>query len=121
MTADIVILIHFSFILFVIFGGFLVMKWPKFIWLHIPAMIWGILIEFYGWICPLTILENDLRRTEDGGVYTGGFIEYYLLPVIYPAGLTREIQIIMGFAVIIINLLVYFLIFKKTERRNKHG
>lgn len=106
MLADLIVLIHFGFILFVIFGGFLVLKWHKLIWLHLPAAIWGALIEFTGWICPLTTLENRLRSSSDGA-YASGFIEHYLIPVIYPSGLTREIQLGLGLAVILLNLVVY--------------
>lgn len=106
LLADLLVALHFGFILFVIFGGLLVLKWPKLIWLHLPAAIWGALIEFSGWLCPLTLYENRLRSAQDGG-YAGGFIEHYILPIIYPAGLTREIQIGFGIAVIVLNLLVY--------------
>ncbi|MCK5189548.1 MAG: DUF2784 domain-containing protein, partial [Methylococcales bacterium] len=111
------VLIHFCFILFVIFGGFLALKWKKVIWLHLPAAVWGTLIEFYGWICPLTILENQLRRDNAGGAYSTGFIEHYIIPVIYPEGLTPEIQIILGIVVIVVNLFIYTLVFKKWVRQ----
>ena len=116
-AADLIVLIHFSFIVFVIFGGFLAMKWRRIIWLHLPAAVWGTLIEFYGWICPLTILENQLRRDNNGGAYTTGFIEHYIIPLIYPEGLTPEIQIILGIAVIVVNLFIYTLVVKKWVRQ----
>ena len=116
-AADVIVLIHFSFILFVICGGFLALKWRKIIWLHLPAAVWGTLIEFYGWICPLTILENQLRRDNAGGAYSTGFIEHYIIPVIYPEGLTPEIQIILGIVVIVVNLFIYTLVFKKWVRQ----
>jgi Protein of Unknown function (DUF2784) len=106
ILADVIVFIHFGFILFVIFGGFLVLKWRKLIWLHIPAAIWGALIEFSEWICPLTRFENR-QRSASGGGYASGFIEHYLIPMIYPAGLTREIQIGLGLIVILLNFLVY--------------
>jgi hypothetical protein len=106
ILADLIVVIHFGFILFVIFGGFLVLKWRKLIWLHLPAAMWGILIEFFGWICPLTNLENRLRSASDG-VYISGFIEHYIIPMIYPSALTREIQIGLGFIVILLNFFVY--------------
>ncbi len=113
--ADLIVFVHFGFILFVIFGGFLALKWRKIIWLHFPAVIWGALIEFSGWICPLTIFENSLRTASSGG-YASGFIEHYIVPIIYPSGLTREIQIGLGIIVILINLLVYRkLFFKRNE------
>ncbi|WP_374086263.1 DUF2784 domain-containing protein [Methylomicrobium lacus] len=106
LLADLVVVLHFGFILFVIFGGLLVLKWPKLIWLHLPAAIWGALIEFAGWICPLTYLENRLRSAS-GGQYASDFIEHYIMPIIYPSGLTREIQIGLGTVVIALNLLIY--------------
>ena len=104
--ADLLVAIHFGFILFVIFGGFLVIKWRRLIWLHLPAAIWGALIEFIGWICPLTHWENNLRAASGGG-YASGFIGHYIIPLIYPSGLTREIQIGLGLIVILLNLLAY--------------
>ena len=111
--ADLIVLIHFSFILFVIFGGLLVMKWRRLIWLHLPAAVWGALIEFFGWFCPLTTLENQLRRNNGGEGYSIGFIEHYIIPIMYPEELTRDIQIILGVAVIAINLVIYRFILKK--------
>jgi len=113
-VADLVVLIHFCFILFVILGGFLVIKWTKLIWLHLPAAVWGALIEFYGWVCPLTILENKLRDAS-GGSYSTGFIEHYIIPLVYPTGLTRDIQLSMGVAVVVINLFAYTVIVKKIK------
>ena len=119
-AADLVVLIHFCFILFVILGGFLVIKWRRLIWLHLPAAVWGALIEFYGWVCPLTVLENKLRQAS-GGSYSTGFIEHYIIPVIYPAGLTPDIQLLMGVAVVVVNLFVYTQIVKKfRETRKRH-
>lgn len=112
IAADLIVFIHFSFILFVIFGGFLVLKWRKLIWLHFPAATWGGLIEFAGWICPLTTFENRLRSASGGG-YASGFIEHYIIPVIYPSVLTREIQVVLGLAVILLNGLIYRKLFMK--------
>jgi hypothetical protein len=106
LIADLVVSTHFSFSLFVVFGGLLVLKWRRLIWLHIPAVAWGVLIEFNGWICPLTSLENRLRAAEGGG-YASGFIEHYLMPIIYPSELTRTVQICLGVGVIVFNLIVY--------------
>jgi len=113
LLADAALVFHFAFILFVILGGILIIWWPKVIWLHIPAAVWGALIEIAGWICPLTHLENWLRVKGGQTGYAGGFIEEYILPVIYPAGLTREIQIVLGFLVIFVNLFIYWKIFRK--------
>ncbi len=93
LTADLVVLIHLAFILFASFGGLLVLKYRRGALLHLPALIWAVLISLLGWVCPLTPLENWLR--ERGGVvgYDTSFIEHYILPVIYPGELTRRMQI----------------------------
>jgi hypothetical protein len=85
IAADLVVLAHLGFILFVILGGLLVLRWPRMAWIHLPAVIWGALIEFAGWICPLTPLENWLREASGTAGYQGGFIEHYLVPIVYPA------------------------------------
>ncbi len=107
VVADLIVLLHFSYILFVVFGGLLVLKWRRVAWGHIPCVIWGVAIEFTGWICPLTPIENILRYSGGSGGYSNSFIEHYLLPVIYPTGLTRELQLLMGVAVIAINVVIY--------------
>jgi hypothetical protein len=107
VLADLVLLIHFAFIVFVLFGGFLVIWWRWIQWVHLPAAVWGAALEFGGWFCPLTPLENRLRQAGGEAGYTGGFIEHYALPVIYPAGLTPGIQFTMGVIVILINFLAY--------------
>jgi hypothetical protein len=112
LLADLVVLIHLSFVIFVVLGGLLALKWRWVAWLHLPAAIWGALIEFGGWICPLTPLENWLRNQGGEEGYAGGFIQHYMVPVLYPDGLTREIQIVLGLAVVILNLIVYALILR---------
>lgn len=111
--ADAVVLVHFGFVLFVVLGGFLVLRWRWLAWLHLPAAAWGALIEFAGWICPLTPLELWLRRTGGEAGYSGGFIEHYLLPVLYPAALTREVQIALGLGVLAVNLIAYALVWQR--------
>jgi len=106
-AADIVVLVHLAFILFVAAGGLLVLRWPRLAWMHVPAIIWGALIEFAGWICPLTPLENRLRAAAGEAAYAGGFIDRYILPIVYPAGLTRGMQLGLGVAVIAVNLVIY--------------
>jgi hypothetical protein len=119
--ADAVLMIHFGFILFVLLGGFLAWKWPWVPWLHLPAALWGALIEFNGGICPLTPLENRLRRAAGGDGYPGSFIERYLLPVIYPAELTRDVQLLLGVLVITVNLGVYGLLWARRKKKNKNS
>ena len=107
LLADVVVLGHFIFVLFAVLGGFLVLKWPGWAWIHIPAALWAALIEFAGWICPLTPLENLLREKGGAARYNSGFIEHYLLPVLYPDALTRSWQLVLGCIVLGINLAVY--------------
>lgn len=107
IAADFIVILHFGFILFVVLGAFLVLKWPRVFYLHIPALTWGALIEFMGWRCPLTPFENSLRIAAGQQGYTGGFIETYLIPLIYPGELTREFQIGAGLFVIFINAAIY--------------
>jgi len=107
VAADLLVLLHLAFIIFVVAGGFTVFKWPWMAMFHLPAATWGALIEFKGWICPLTPWENSLRRLAGGQGYSEGFIEHYILPFIYPPGLTRDIQTTLGAIVVVINLLIY--------------
>ena len=117
LLADLILVIHLLFILFVAAGGLLVFKSKHWAWLHIPAFLWGTFIEFAGWVCPLTPLENWLRKQGGESIYRGGFIEHYLLPIIYPPGLTRNIQIALGIFVLIINLVIYGLFIYRTYKR----
>ncbi|MBI4754443.1 MAG: DUF2784 domain-containing protein [Betaproteobacteria bacterium] len=107
MLADLVVLIHLGFIVFVVFGGLLVLRWPRVAWVHLPAALWGAAVELGGWVCPLTPLENSLRAAAGQGGYEGGFVARYLLPLIYPADLTRELQVLLGAGVLVINLALY--------------
>jgi hypothetical protein len=107
LLADLVLILHFGFVLFVVLGGLLIMKWRAIAWLHVPAAIWGVAIEFGGWMCPLTPLENRLRERAGEAPYTGDFVARYLMPVIYPDGLTREAQIALGLAALLFNVAVY--------------
>lgn len=107
LLADIVLVVHLAFILYVVFGGLLVWRWPRSAWLHVPVALYGVAIEWIGWTCPLTPLEKYLRRLAGGSGYPGGFIDHYLLPIIYPEGLTPRIQLVLGAAVVLVNLAVY--------------
>ena len=121
VAADLLVLIHLAFILFVVAGGFSVFKWPWMAVLHVPAAIWGVLIEFSGWICPLTPWENQLRSLAGQEGYAGGFIEHYILQLVYPPDLTREIQFFLGAAVMMINLLIYAVVLFRLMRRRARG
>ena len=107
VAADLLVLLHLAFIVFVVAGGFTVFKWPWMALLHLPAAIWGALIEYKGWICPLTPWENSLRQLAGQDGYSVGFIEHYILQIIYPPGLTRDMQSTLGTFVLVINLLIY--------------
>ena len=112
LLADAVVLVHLLFILFGLFGGLLALRNLGWMAVHVPAVVWITLLEFNGWICPLTPLENRLRRAAGEAGYTGGFIEHYLLPVIYPAGLTPQIQFWLGVAALAINLAIYAVVLR---------
>lgn len=105
--ADLVVVIHLAFVAFVVFGGLLVLRHARLAWVHIPAALWGVLIEFTGGICPLTPLENSLRVRGGEGGYSGGFIDHYLIPLLYPSGLTRNTQIVLGSLALALNFAVY--------------
>lgn len=120
--AEVVVLLHFAFVLFVACGGLLALWWPRVIWLHAPAVAWGVLIEFAGWVCPLTPLENRLRRAQGEAGYEGDFIAHYILPVLYPDGLTRQHQLLLGGLALSFNLAIYVLILARHRRsaRERH-
>jgi len=119
LLADAVVLFHLAFILFVVLGAFLVWRFPRLIWLHLPAVTWAALIEIIGFVCPLTPLENHLRRLGGETGYQGGFIEHYLLPIIYPDELPRGVQIWLAVAVVAINVFAYTLRRRRLRRRRK--
>ena len=121
LAADLVVMIHLGFIGFVLLGGLLALKWRWVLLVHLPAVLWGVLLEFRGWICPLTPLEQQLRQSAGMSGYTGGFIDHYILPIIYPEGLTHELQMVFGGIVIIINTAVYGCIVMKLMQRKKAG
>ncbi|HQR47999.1 MAG TPA: DUF2784 domain-containing protein [Steroidobacteraceae bacterium] len=107
LLADLVLLLHAAFVLFVVLGALLVLRWPRVAWAHVPAALWGACIEFAGWICPLTPLENHWRRLAGEEGYAGGFVEHYVFPVLYPDGLTRNAQLVLGALVLLINVAAY--------------
>lgn len=116
LLADLVFLAHLAFVLFVVLGGIAVWWKPRLAWLHLPAVAWGALIEFAGWICPLTPWEQSLRRLAGENGYSGGFVEHYLFPLLYPEGLTRDVQIVLGMLVLAINGFAYALILRRRNR-----
>ncbi len=114
--ADLVLCIHVGFVFFVIFGGLLVLKWRWIAWLHLPAAVWGAVVEFTGWICPLTPLENRLREQGDEASYRSDFIAQYLLSVLYPEDLTRGLQLLLGTGVVVLNAAVYWWLWQMQMR-----
>ncbi|MGO4815450.1 DUF2784 domain-containing protein [Cupriavidus sp. 2MCAB6] len=119
--ADAVVLLHLAFIVFAMLGGVLVLRWPRLAWLHLPAAAWGVVVEWSGWICPLTPLENALRQRAGLQAYGGDFIQHYVLQLIYPDGLTREIQIVLGALVLALNMAVYFALYRRVRRRRANA
>lgn len=109
--ADLVVILHLLFILFALLGGLLVLWRVYMLFVHIPAAIWVVMISFKGWICPLTPLENQLRYAAGSEGYMGGFVEHYLIPVIYPAGLRFDVQVLLGIAAVGINIVIYGLVY----------
>jgi hypothetical protein len=105
--SDFIVLIHFGFVFFSVIGGFLVFKWKRIIWIHLPAVFWVIWIEVTGWICPLTPLENWFRLKSGTTGYQTGFIEHYILSLLYPDKLTRSFQIVLGISVLVVNMGIY--------------
>jgi hypothetical protein len=106
IIADFLVVLHFGFILFVLIGGFFVLRWRWVFYLHVPAVVWGTLIELLDWRCPLTPLEQYFRQLN-GLLYQGEFVEHYILPLVYPAALTRQMQIFLGISVVVINGVIY--------------
>ena len=115
VLADLVVLLHVVFVVFAVLGGFLAVRWPRLIWIHLPAVIWAAIVEFCGWICPLTPLENWLRRKGGESGYASDFIAHYIFPVLYPENLTQEIQIALGVFVVLINLAIYIWILRNKK------
>ena len=114
--ANLTLIVHLIFILFVVFGGLIFFIFPKIIYIHLPALLWGIYIELTNSVCPLTYLENWFLYKGELSTYSNDFINNYLFPIIYPEGLTAEIQIYLGISLIVINILIYGLIYKNLKR-----
>jgi len=112
LLATAVALVNLAFIVFVIAGGFLLLRWPKLMWIHLPAAVWGVVIEVMGWYCPLTGLENWLLHRAGREGYSGGFVSHYIFALIYPAGLTRTIELAIAAVVLLVNVSVYVRVFK---------
>jgi hypothetical protein len=116
LLADLLVVLHLLFVAFVGLGGLLVLRWPRLAWLHLPAALWGVGIELTGCICPLTPLERELRRRAGESAYQGDFVSHYLLPLLYPRGLTRAAQVWVAVLVVGVNLAIYAMLL--TRRRS---
>jgi hypothetical protein len=117
--ADIVVLLHGLFVVFVVFGGFLALRWRGIAWLHVPAAVWGVMIEYAGWICPLTPLENWLRTRAGEAGYSGGFVEHYVLRALYPGELTATVRWLLGSFVLVVNAVAYALLVRQRRARSR--
>jgi hypothetical protein len=115
LLADLVLLVHAAFVAFVMLGGLAVLRWRRLAWVHLPVVVWGAGIEFAGGICPLTPLENHWRRLAGEQGYMGGFVEHYLMAALYPEGLTRGLQIVLGLVVLAVNAAVYVRVWSRTK------
>ena len=121
LLADAVVLLHAAFVAFVAGGGLLVWRWPRLAWVHLPALVWGVGVEWSGAVCPLTPLEIWLRQRAGEAGYQGDFIDHYVMPLLYPAGLTRARQLGLGAAVLLLNLAVYGWRFRTRIRESASG
>ncbi len=119
IAADGVVLLHLGFILFVLLGALLVLRWRWLVFVHLPAVAWGASVELMHWYCPLTPLENHLRQAAGQAGYSGGFVEHYLIPLIYPAGLTPQIQLGLGTLVLLVNAAAYLWLLCRLRRRSR--
>ncbi len=119
--ADGLVVLHFSFIAFVILGGLLVLRWPRLALLHLPAAGWAALVELNGWICPLTPQENRWRQAAGEAGYAGSFIDHYLLPILYPTGLTRDHQFVLAALMVLVNLALYGWLIRRRRRARSDG
>jgi hypothetical protein len=118
VLADAVVVFHLAFIAFVLAGGVLVITWRRRVaWLHLPAAVWGAYAELTSTTCPLTPLENALRRRAGQSGYTGGFVENYLIPIVYPAGLTPNVQVVIGAIVVVVNVAIYAIAWQRSRHR----
>jgi len=117
ILADATVVLHLAFVVFILLGGLLVLRRPKVAWVHLPAVAWGAWVEFAGSVCPLTPLENWLREQGGRSAYSSGFIEHYLVPILYPASLSRELQWGLGGIVLLVNSVLYIVILRRRAQR----
>lgn len=119
VLADLVVLTHLAFIVFAVAGGLLALRWPWVAWVQVPSALWGAVIELRGWICPLTPLENGLRQRAGAAGYAGGFVEHYVLPIVYPGSLTPTVQVFLALLVVAANAVIYLWLWRRAARRRQ--
>ncbi|MFZ5470273.1 MAG: DUF2784 domain-containing protein [Myxococcota bacterium] len=121
LAADAVVVLHLAFIVFIVAGGFLTWRWPRLAFIHLPLAVWGVAVQWMGWVCPLTPLENVLRRAAGESGYTEGFVEHYIIPLVYSPGLTHGLQWAMGAVVLLANAVAYvgLVVRRSAERRRR--
>lgn len=119
LLADAVVVLHLAFIAFIVAGGFLALRWPRAAWLHLPVAAWGVVVHWMGWICPLTPLENWLRARAGEARYQSGFVEHYIIPVLYPAGYGPRLAFVLGAIVLGANAVIYALVLSRARRPRK--
>ena len=121
LAADGVVVLHLAFVAFVVLGGLLALRWRWVAWVHLPVALYGFLIEVVGWVCPLTPLEIRLREAAGQAGYEGGFVEHYLLPILYPGALTREVQWVLAVVVVVVNVVVYGIAWRRWRGKRTAG
>jgi len=119
LLAALTVLVHILFVAFATMGALLALRWPRIVWLHLPAAAWAVFVEFSGGICPLTPLENELRRRGGLAPYSGDFVANYVFPVLYPEGLTRDVQVWIGLVVAAVNIAAYALVIRRRVHRKR--
>ena len=119
VLADAVVVLHLLFIAFILLGGLLALRWTQLVWVHLPLSAWGVLVQWMSWICPLTPLENSLRARAGDPTYGGGFVEHYLLPVLYPVGIGQRTHIVLGVIVLGTNAVIYSLLLARLRARHR--
>lgn len=116
LLADLILILHFCFVLFAVFGGLFVLRWRPVWKLHLPALSWGFLVQYFVWACPLTVWENHFRRLGGEAGYEGGFIEYYISSILYPGVISPQIHVLLAVSLVAFNLLIYAFLFLRTRR-----
>lgn len=119
LFADLVLVVHATFVAFVMLGGLMVLRWPRAAWMHLPVALWGAGIEFVGGICPLTPLENHWRGLAGEQGYPGGFVEHYIVALLYPDGLTHTIQVALGLLVVVVNVAIYAYAWRRSKNQQQ--